>query len=200
MSLHSSFNALLKARPSGFMYLQHELSDHIDIDRLEKMMQRIILKCNEILKDDRRSYAPMFTFHEVNTEERNYIRMNIHRPGLNGEPDGVIGHFDFVEVRHGGYSTLDLAINKWGLLTRQIHKDLTAHGARTVMNSLMDYMDPIEYALAIAPVKEMLRLPAPSRVGIHFNIEVTHSGVNLIIMRKDKILVIQQVNVENKEI
>lgn len=199
MALHPSFKELLQSKPSGYMYLQHALSEHIDIERLEKMMQRVILKVNEILKDDRRQYAPVFTFHEVNSDERNYIRMNIHRPSLDGEPDGVIGHFDFLEVRKGTYSTLDMAINKWGLLTRQIHKDLTAHGARTVMTGLMDYMDPVEYALAIAPIKEMLRLRAEARQGLHFTIEVTNSGVNVIVMRRDKIVLIQEVKVENKE-
>lgn len=203
MSLHPTFSSLLKAQPSGFFYLQHELSQHIDIEKLEKMMQRIMLKCREITVDDRRQYAPIFTFAEMAVDERNYVRMTMHRPTKDDKPDTVIGHFDFIEVQplNGkGFPALELAINKWELLSRRIHTDLTAHGAKTVITGLMDYMDPIEYALALSPIKEMLRVPAQSRIGIHFTVEVTNKGINLITMRRDKILMIHQVNVENKEI
>jgi hypothetical protein len=199
---HRSLEPLLKARPEGVFYLQYELSHFIQIDKLEKIMQRIILKINEIMKDDRRMYSPMFTFAAVNTGDKSYIRMSMHRPSKDNEPDTVVGHFDFVETYPSGqnWPLLDLAINKWILLTRKVYNDLTAHAAKNVLNGLMDYMDPIEYAMAMAPIKEMLRLPAQNRVGIHFTVEVTQKSLNIIMMRLDKILLINQVNVENKEI
>lgn len=200
MPLHPSFKPLLAATPSGFMYLQHELSDHIDIERLEKMMRRIILKFNELNKDDRRTFAPVFTFEGVDSAERSYIRMHMHRPAIDGKPDTILGHFDFLQVMEGQFPTLDLVINKWGLLSCVVHKDLTAHNARNVMNSLMDYMGPVEYAMGMAPIKQMLKLPPEVRAKIHFTIEVTTAGVNVAIMRLDKILMTHQVFVENKEV
>lgn len=202
MALHSSFKELLKAISTSYMYLQHDLSDYIEIDKLEKVMQRIILKCTEITKDDRRSVAPVFTFTEVVKQNRNYVRMNIHRPGKDDKPDTILGHFDFLEVFEPGvsYPSLEIAVNKWALLSREVHQDLTAHGAKTIMNRLMDYMDPVEYGISMSPIKEILRLPAAQRVGIHFTLEVTGTGINLILMRLGKILMIHQVVVEDKEI
>jgi hypothetical protein len=187
MPLHTYLKPLLDASAiKGFMDLHHLLKDFVDEDKIDSIVQEIIIKHNDFAREGN-GFSPVFTLTEI----ENGVKLNYHRPNLNeGGPGDVYGSVNLECYRPQGsnYPLLRIEAKSWETLDKKDSFSISFEELKTKVDVLAPYLDAFQHSLARQMVRTFGRVTAGQRRIYVYDLTLNANGLMIHQLRNKEVI------------
>mgnify|MGYP003556648821 FL=1 len=188
MALDKSFYPLIKEGPiDGFFDLQYILTQHVDEEKIGGIMQQVLIRHNDMMREAGGGFSPWFQF----TESERGVVLNYHRPSMEKRgPGESYGTLDFVQRQPKGKSFFLLEIDNrsWETLKKEELQGLTITQLKAHISVLAPYLDVMEHSFIRGIANTYGRVTASQRRVYSYILIIGDIHVTIRQIRANKVV------------